>query len=67
MKKKAAGRTMVFEEADVFTAQKYLRNLATGRSPLDGDDLAEDHLLRDPALVNALNLAADLLDRATCE
>lgn len=62
MKKKAAGRTMVFEEADVFTAQKYLRNLATGRSPLDGDDLAEDHLLRDPALVNALNLAADLLE-----
>ena len=62
MKKKAAGRTMVFEEADVFTAQKYLRNLATGRSHLDGDDLAEDHLLRDPALVNALNLAADLLE-----
>ncbi len=62
MKKKVADRTMVFEEADVFTAQKYLRNLASGRSPLDGEDLAEDHLLRDPALVSAMNLAADLLE-----
>lgn len=62
MKKKVANRTMVFEEADVFTAQEYLRNLATGRSPLDGEDLAEDHLLRDPALVGAMNLAADLLE-----
>lgn len=62
MKSKTSGKPLVFEEADVFTAQKYLRNLASGRSPLDGEDLAEDHLLRDEALVNAMNLAADLLE-----
>lgn len=61
MKSKKGKTNLVFEEADVFTAQKYLRNLASGRSPVDGADLAEDHLLRDPALVNALDLAADLL------
>lgn len=62
MKSKKSATNLVFEEADVFTAQKYLRNLASGRSPVDGSDLAEDHLLRDPALVNALDLAADLLE-----
>ena len=62
MKSKQNGQKLVFEEGDVFTAQKYLRNLASGRSPLDGADLAEDHLLREPAMVNALNLAADLLE-----
>lgn len=62
MKSKKEATNLVFEEADVFTAQKYLRNLASGRSPVDGSDLAEDHLLRDPALVNALDLAADLLE-----
>ena len=62
MKTKNEGQNLIFEEGDVFTAQKYLRNLASGRSPLDGADLAEDHLLREPALVNAMNLAADLLE-----
>lgn len=62
MKSKQNGQKLIFEEGDVFTAQKYLRNLASGRSPLDGADLAEDHLLREPALVNALDLAADLLE-----
>lgn len=62
MKSKQNGQKLIFEEGDVFTAQKYLRNLASGRSPLDGSDLAEDHLLREPAMVNALNLAADLLE-----
>ena len=62
MKSKQNGQKLIFEEGDVFTAQKYLRNLASGRSPLDGADLAEDHLLREPAMVNPLNLAADLLE-----
>lgn len=62
MKTKKEETNLVFEEADVFTAQKYLRNLASGRNPVDGADLAEDHLLRDPALVNAFDLAADLLE-----
>lgn len=51
-----------FEEDAVFTAQKYLRNLASGRNPLGGEDLAEDHMLRDPSLVKALDLSADLLE-----
>lgn len=55
-------QNITFEEDAVFTAQKYLRNLASGRNPLGGEDLAEDHVLRDPSLVNAFDLSADLLE-----
>ncbi|MBO7690665.1 MAG: hypothetical protein J6T14_07550 [Clostridia bacterium] len=54
--------SMVFEREDVFTAQKYLRNLACGRNPLDGQDLPEGGVLADEMLRRALHLSADLLD-----
>lgn len=53
---------MVFEREDVFTAQKYLRNLACGRNPLDGQDLPEGGVLADDMLRRALHLSADLLE-----
>lgn len=55
-------KNLSFEADAVFTAQKYLRNLAHGRDPLGGEDLSEDHVLRDPVLVQALDLSADLLE-----
>lgn len=62
MTTKEQEKNLCFEEDAVFTAQKYLRNLASGRNPLGGEDLTEDHMLRDPAMVDALNLSADLLE-----
>ncbi len=59
---KTSRQNLVFEEADVFTAQKYLRNLAMGRNPLDGSDLPEESVLRDETLIASLDLGADLLE-----
>lgn len=53
---------LCFEEDAVFTAQKYLRDLANGRDPMGGNDLSEDHVLRDPSVAKALSLSADLLE-----
>ena len=50
-----------FAEDEVFTAEKYLRNLASGRTPLDGEELEEENVLREPEVVKALELSADLL------
>lgn len=51
-----------FAEDAVFTAEKYLRNLACGREPLGGADLPEDHVLREQEVADALELSADLLE-----
>ena len=59
MKTKNEGQNLIFEEGDVFTAQKYLRNLASGRSPLDGADLAEAHLLRERERAYRAELSPD--------
>lgn len=59
---KTSRQNLVFEESDVFTAQKYLRNLAVGRNPLDGSDLPEESLFRDETLTASFDLGADLLE-----
>ena len=53
--------TMTFERDAVYTAMRYLRNLSTGRAPLDGTELSEETVL-DPKVERSLGLAADLLD-----
>lgn len=53
--------TMTFERDAVYTAMRYLRNLSTGRAPLDGSELSEEAAL-DPKVERSLGLAADLLD-----
>lgn len=52
---------MEFDERDVYTAQKYLLNLSCGRSPLEGTGIPEDLIWNEPAIREALTLAADLL------
>lgn len=53
---------LVFEEDEVFTVQKYLRNLACGRSPMGDEELPEEGRWSDPVLVRTFSLAADLLE-----
>ena len=54
--------SLTFEEDDVYTAMRYLRNLSTGRNPVDGSELPDDVPALDEAVSGSLELAADLLE-----